>query len=68
MMNNGSMKKKWYTSKMVWVNALTVAVGVIGYVAGHAVIQDNATLIAGLVAAQGALNVCLRFVTWRSLG
>lgn len=59
--------KKWYTSKMVWVNVLTMAAGVIGYVAGHDIIQSNAALISGLVALQGAVNVALRFVTWRPL-
>ena len=61
------MKKKWYTSKVLWVNAFTVLVGVVGYLAGHEVIQSNATLLAGLVAGQGALNVVLRFITWRPI-
>jgi len=61
------MNKKWYASKTVWVNALTVLVGVVGYMAGQEIIQDNATLLAGLVAVQGALNVALRFVTWRPI-
>ncbi len=59
--------KKWYTSKTVWVNALTIVVGVVGFLAGHEVIQDNATFLAGLVALQGALNVALRFITWRPI-
>jgi hypothetical protein len=61
------MQKKWYTSKMVWFNALTVLVGVVGYLAGHEVIQSNATLLAGMVAGQGALNVVLRFLTWKPI-
>jgi hypothetical protein len=59
--------KKWWASKTVWVNALTLLVGVVGYIAGHDVIQSNPGLIAILIAAQGGVNVILRFVTGKSL-
>lgn len=59
--------KKWYQSKMVWVNMLTLAVGVVGYVAGHDLIQDNATIVAVLIVVQGAVNVALRFVTGKAI-
>lgn len=55
--------KKWWKSKTVWVNLVTVMAGVVGYVAGHDVIQDNASLVAMMVVMQGGLNVVLRFVT-----
>lgn len=55
--------KKWWKSKMVWVNLVTVMAGVVGYVAGHEVIQDHTAWIAMLVAMQGGLNVALRFIT-----
>jgi hypothetical protein len=55
--------KKWWKSKTVWVNLVTVMAGVVGYVAGHNVIQDNASLVAMMVVMQGGLNVVLRFVT-----
>lgn len=55
--------KKWWQSKMIWVNALTVLVGVVGYVAGHNVIREYPELVAVLVAIQGGINVVLRFVT-----
>lgn len=48
---------------MVWVNALTVLVGVVGYVAGHEVIKEYPETIAILVAVQGGINVILRFLT-----
>lgn len=60
--------KKWYQSRTVWVNAITVLVGTIGYVAGNSVIQDYPSAVAALVAFQGGLNVLLRFVTWKPLG
>lgn len=55
--------KKWWKSKMVWVNLVTVMAGVVGYVAGHEVIQDNASVVAMMVVVQGGLNVALRFIT-----
>ena len=61
------MQKKWYQSKTVWVNALTLLAGLLGYAVGHEVIADNASLIAMLVAVQGAVNVALRFVTTQSI-
>lgn len=51
------------TSKMIWVNALTLTVGLIGYTVGQEWIQDNSTLVSILVAVQGAVNIVLRFVT-----
>lgn len=59
--------KKWYLSKMVWVNGLTLVVGVIGYLAGSDVIAQYPAILAALVAVQGAVNVALRFFTWQPL-
>jgi 3-oxoacyl-ACP reductase-like protein len=58
------MKSLW-KSKTFWVNLVTVAAGVIGYLAGHDVIADNASLVALLVAVQGGVNVVLRLLTWQ---
>ena len=55
--------KKWWKSKTVWLNVIGVLAGVVGYVAGQELIQDNTQLIAALVAMQGGLNVVLRFIT-----
>jgi hypothetical protein len=55
--------KRWWKSKTVWVNIIAVLAGVMGYVAGHEVIQDNAQFIAMLVAMQGGVNVILRFIS-----
>lgn len=54
-------------SKMIWVNALTLAVGVIGYLAGQTMIQDHAQLVSILVAVQGGLNIVLRFLTNKAI-
>ena len=61
------MNKKWYKSKTVWVNAVAVLVGTVGYLVGNNVIQDYPSVVATLVALQGGLNVLLRFITWKSL-
>jgi hypothetical protein len=50
-------------SKTVIVNTLTVAVGVLGYLAGHDVIAQNPEVVAALVSAVGVVNVLLRIVT-----
>ena len=59
--------KKWYLSKMVWVNALTLIVGIVGYLAGSDIIAQYPAILAALVAVQGAVNVALRFVTWQPI-
>jgi NAD/NADP transhydrogenase beta subunit len=50
-------------SKTVIVNTLTVAVGVLGYLAGHDVIAQNPEVVAALVSVVGVVNVLLRLVT-----
>jgi hypothetical protein len=50
-------------SKTVIVNTLTVAVGVLGYLAGHDVIAQNPEVVAALLSAVGVVNVLLRIVT-----
>lgn len=50
-------------SKTVIVNTLTVAVGVLGYLAGHDVIAQNPEIVAALISVVGVVNVLLRIVT-----
>jgi len=57
------MKKSLFASKTVWVNALVLATGIVGLVAGSDLIAENPALVAGFVAAQSALNVILRLFT-----
>lgn len=58
-----SFLSKLLKSKTVIVNVLTVAVGVLGYLAGHDVIAQNPEFVAALVSAVGVVNVLLRIVT-----
>jgi len=56
------MKSMW-KSRTLWVNALMLCAGVIGYLVGDDLIKDNESLLALLIAIQGGVNVILRFVT-----
>jgi uncharacterized membrane-anchored protein len=51
----------------MWINIATLAVGVIGYLVGQDMISDNASLVAVLVAVQGAVNIALRFITTKKI-
>lgn len=50
-------------SKTFWVNALILAAGVAGYVAGHDVIADYPQVVSILAAVQGGVNIVLRLIT-----
>jgi len=54
-------------SKTIWVNVLTIIVGTVAYIAGNDVMAQYPQVVAALVAAQGLLNVVLRFVTYKPL-
>ncbi len=56
------MKSMW-KSRTLWINALMLCAGVIGYLVGDDLIKDNESLLALLIAIQGGVNVILRFVT-----
>lgn len=59
----GSGLKPFWQSKTVWLNALTLLVAVIGFVAAHPLIVAHPQWVAGLVAVQAVVNVILRFVS-----
>jgi len=61
------MTKRFWQSKMVWVNVLTFAAGILGYSIGHDLIASNTEWVAILVAIQGGVNVILRFITQKSI-
>ncbi len=61
------MTKTVLQSRTIWINAITLVVGTIGYLLGQDLIADNASVVALLIAAQGALNVAVRFVTNRAI-
>jgi len=59
--------KKWFQSKTVIVNLLTLCAGVVGYLVGDDLIKDNESLLALLIAVQGGVNVILRFITTKPI-
>ena len=60
--------KSWWASKTIWVNALTAATATLTVLAGQQIVSDHPAVAASLVAALGALNVCLRIVTYLPIG
>jgi hypothetical protein len=54
-------------SKTIWVNILTIIAATTAFVAGNDVMAQYPQVVAALVAAQGLLNVVLRFVTYKPL-
>jgi hypothetical protein len=54
--------KPWYTSKTLWVNALTLLVMILGTVAQWPEFSAYAAQIAGAVSV---VNILLRFLTDR---
>ncbi len=59
--------KKAIQSRTIWINTLTLGIGVIGFFLGQDLIADNASLVSVLIAAQGALNIVIRFVTSQAI-
>ena len=55
--------KNWWRSKTVILNALTLIAGVIAFTAGSQWVTDSSSILAAVVALQGAVNIALRFVT-----
>jgi len=59
--------KRWYLSKTIWVNLLTLLVGMLGYLIGHDIVQDYPAIVSVFVAIQGFVNVILRVLTSKSV-
>ena len=55
--------KKWYKSRTMIVNMLTLALGVVGVLQGTDWIMANPAASATIVSVMGALNVYLRLNT-----
>jgi len=62
------MSKPVVKSRTMWVNMITVAVGLCGFLAGNEVIMEYPHAIAALIVAQGLLNITLRFLTTTPVG
>ncbi len=57
------MKKKWFKSKTIWFNIISIFIAIGGYFSGA--VNGDAGLTAGIIAV---FNLGLRFVTYRPIG
>ena len=55
--------KKWYQSKTIWINVLTLGVGVLAVFTGSEWIMQHPQAAAILVAVSGTMNMLLRLFT-----
>lgn len=59
--------KKWYKSRTMIVNLLTLAIGVAGVIEGTDWIMANPSMAAMIVSIIGALNIYLRLNTSKAI-
>ena len=55
--------KKWYLSKTVWVNFLTMVAAVVTAAYNSEFIAEYPQAVAALAAVVSSVNIALRFVT-----
>jgi len=59
--------KRWFASKTIWSNLVTLGIGVAGYLQGHELIAEHPEIVAGFTVVIAALNLALRFVTTKPI-
>lgn len=59
--------KKWWTSKTMIVNILTLCAGVLAVVSGSEWIMENPTASAVVLAIVGGVNMLLRLFTSKAI-
>jgi len=60
--------KSIFASRTLWINAIALAVGLIGVCAASDLVAAYPAIVAGFVSAQSALNIVLRFLTTKPIG
>ena len=59
--------KRWFQSKTMVINLLTLVVGLLATVQGADWIMSNPVASAVVLAAVGGVNMVLRFVTYKGI-
>ena len=59
-----TQNKFWYQSKTLWVNIISLAIVIIGTMAGWQEMRDYAPI---LMAVVNGLNIVLRLVTYEGI-
>lgn len=60
--------KKPIKSRLIWVNSLTIALGIATYLGGSEIIVAYPVAVSVIAVVVGVLNVALRFVTKQPIG
>jgi hypothetical protein len=57
--------KKWFASKTLWINAITLLATSAGWLAG--MLSAYPEVVAGLVLVQALVNIVLRLITTEAI-
>ena len=55
--------KRWYLSKTIWANALTLLAGILSMFGLDLTPQEQATIVTGIASVLPVVNIILRLVT-----
>lgn len=63
MPNSIVASKPWYSSRTIWLNAVTTSIALVSAIQSQPWVQEYPKVASACVAAVGALTIVLRFVT-----
>lgn len=67
MQRFSSSSKPWWQSKTIWISALTLIIGIVGFIAGQDFIASNPQVAGWFTMGLGLLNIILRFLTGKPI-